>query len=424
MKILLVEDSPPLRQIMSSYIKRAGHLPLIAESGEAALQMIESERVDLVIMDVEMPGLNGFETTRLMRESLGGHWVPIIFVTGVTDDASFQQGIEAGGDDYMAKPVNPIILTAKIRAFERITEMQNQLERLNVELESLSQRDGLTELFNRRYFEEVAEREWQVCVRAHQPISVLMMDVDHFKPYNDFYGHQAGDSCLKLVASTLDRSLQRPADLLARYGGEEFIALLPGTDEIGAMTVAENLRKAVAALAIEHAHSGASTHVTVSIGVATTLHITGLNLKKLVSLADKALYRAKEEGRNRAVAEEYGHHKTALIVANSDEELALICDHLKDHCNIITCTSDNEGVEIARELTPDLILLSNPAGDLRTCRILKQDPATASIPVIFISEQRRAAEMAAAKGITANDCLAMPVQRDALLGKVNHLLSG
>src|SRR6056297_1694192 len=167
MKILLVEDSATLRYTMCSFIQRAGHEAVVAESGEQALQLVESTAVDLVIMDVEMPGLDGFETTRLIREFFGERWVPIIFVTGMGDESSYQKGIEAGGDDYMIKPVSPVILKAKLRAFERIVEMQHQLQQLNQELQDLSQKDGLTELFNRRAYEEKAGRQWQISTRAH-----------------------------------------------------------------------------------------------------------------------------------------------------------------------------------------------------------------------------------------------------------------
>ena len=159
MQILLVEDSATLRHAMSEYIRAAGHEALVAQSGEEALQMIEHTPFDLIIMDVEMPGLNGFETTRLMREWLGEHWIPIIFVTGKTDDASVEEGIEAGGDDYLSKPVSPIILKAKIRAMQRIVDMRNQLSEMNEALEQLSQRDSLTQLYNRRTFNDIAKQQ-------------------------------------------------------------------------------------------------------------------------------------------------------------------------------------------------------------------------------------------------------------------------
>ena len=150
MNILLVEDSATLRFAMEAYIRDAGHHSLAAENGETAVQLIEQENIDMVLMDVEMPGLDGFETTRLIRENLGQNWIPIIFVTGKSDEQSFEKGIAAGGDDYLIKPVSKVILNAKIRAMERIANMRTQLHVLNDELMQLSQRDGLTQLLNRR----------------------------------------------------------------------------------------------------------------------------------------------------------------------------------------------------------------------------------------------------------------------------------
>ncbi|MCW8196322.1 response regulator [Proteobacteria bacterium 005FR1] len=178
MRILLVEDSAVLRYTMVSFIERAGHRAVVAESGEEALQLIESAAVDLVIMDVEMPGLDGFETTRLIREFYGERWVPIIFVTGMGDEASYKKGIEAGGDDYMIKPISPMILQAKLRAFERIADMQQELRELNEKLQRLSQRDSLTELYNRRAFEEKARSQWLVSTRAHEAVTILMIGAD------------------------------------------------------------------------------------------------------------------------------------------------------------------------------------------------------------------------------------------------------
>src|SRR4051812_44824138 len=203
MKILLVEDSATLRYAMRNYIIEAGHTPLITQSGEEALQMLETTPVDMIIMDVEMPGLNGFETTRLIREWLGGHWIPIIFVTGRNEDESYREGIEAGGDDYLIKPVRAMIIKAKIRAMERITEMRDQLNQLNAELEALSQLDSLTQIFNRRTFNEMAQQQWLLAARQQTPVSVLMIDVDHFKLYNDHYGHPAGDVCLKKITQAI-----------------------------------------------------------------------------------------------------------------------------------------------------------------------------------------------------------------------------
>src|SRR5690606_20232854 len=200
------------------------------------------------------------------------------------------------------------------RAFERIVEMQAELQQLNEELQALSQRDGLTGLFNRRTYEEKVASQWAISSRARSSLAILMMDVDHFKDYNDHYGHQAGDDCLKAVAQALTNSLQRPADLLARYGGEEFIALLPDTDIRGAAVVAETLRSEVESLGIPHARSSAADVVTISVGVAVTEYTTGITPVDLVREADEALYIAKAQGRNYVKLKQVSPHKTLLIL--------------------------------------------------------------------------------------------------------------
>lgn len=390
MKILLVEDSATLRYTMCSFIQRAGHDSVVAESGEQALQIIETTPVDLVIMDVGMPGLDGFETTRLIREFFSERWVPIIFVTGMGDEGSYRKGIEAGGDDYMIKPVSPVILEAKLRAFQRIVEMQHQLQQLNAELQALSQRDGLTNLFNRRAYKEKAGNQWQISTRAHNPVAILMLDVDHFKEYNDHYGHQSGDDCLRQVAGALLAALHRPADILARYGGEEFIVLLPNTDLEGARTVAETLRKVVQSLAVPHAHSTAGEVITVSIGGAVTEHTTGLTEQQLAREADDALYRAKARGRNCVELKQLSPHKTLLILDPCHESASATSELLREHFNLITANTREECLEIAHNCHPDLILMSaDTAGaDAESVRGSLQDSEqTADIPIFQIGDK-------------------------------------
>ncbi|UTF61484.1 diguanylate cyclase domain-containing protein [Gilvimarinus sp. DA14] len=357
MKILLVEDSATLRHAMSQYVLDAGHSPLLAESGEQALQLLEDTPVDMIIMDVEMPGLNGFETTALIREWLGSHWIPIIFVTGMSEDDDYRQGIEAGGDDYLIKPVSKMIITAKIRAMERIADMRDQLNRLNNELEALSQLDSLTQVLNRRTFNEQAEQQWLLAGRKQTHTCALMIDVDHFKLYNDHYGHPAGDACLKEVTAAIKGCLNRPYDLLGRYGGEEFVVLLPETDAAGAERVCSSIKQAVADLALPHKVSPVEPIVTVSIGAACCLQPRSCNLEEVIKAADRALYRAKHTGRNQYALEEMTAHRT-VIIAHSDEDVlqeASAC--LRPIYNLITAESAEETLELAVNIRPDLIIL-------------------------------------------------------------------
>lgn len=304
MHILIVEDSATLRSGMNKLISEMGHTPIFAESGEAALQLIGVEQFDLVIMDVEMPGLNGFETTMLMREILGETWVPIIFTTTRDDDGSVLAGIEAGGDDYLVKPISRSVLKAKIIAMHRIAEMQRQLTRLNEQLSKLSHYDELTGLSNRRAFTHRAQQSLLEHSRHQQPSSLLMIDVDHFKQFNDYYGHPAGDRCLRIIAEQMRKTLTRSSDIIARYGGEEFIVFMPNTAIQAALAIGEKLRVAVLEAGIEHKESSVSSYVTISVGASQyDVKIHG-SLERLILDADNNLYAAKHQGRNRVVAGE------------------------------------------------------------------------------------------------------------------------
>jgi diguanylate cyclase (GGDEF)-like protein len=422
MKILLVEDSATLRFAMRNYIIDAGHEPLLARSGEEALQLLENTPVDMIIMDVEMPGLNGFETTRLIREWLAGHWIPIIFVTGLNEDENYREGIEAGGDDYLIKPVSFMIIKAKIRAMERIAEMRDQLNQLNAELEALSQLDSLTQIYNRRTFNELAQQQWALAKRHQQPISALMIDVDHFKLFNDHYGHPAGDACLKKVTHAIKSCLHRSSDILGRYGGEEFIVLLPETDAKGAMRVAQAISEAMENIQIRHDVSPSSTYVTASIGGATCLRTTGHDLEELIKNADRALYKAKRAGRNRSWIDEVATHKTLLLADTDQELLRHFSAHLQPHFNLLTAESHKECLELAVDLHPDLILLGgNIAGTeagAELCRILARTPKTAGISLALVNHSCGKTELELGKNLGIKMCFDNTLSAPALLNKI------
>lgn len=388
MKILLVEDSATLRYAMRNYILEAGHTPLMASTGEEALQLLENTPVDMIIMDVEMPGLNGFETTRLIREWLAGHWIPIIFVTGRNEDEAYREGIDVGGDDYLIKPVSFMVLKAKIRAMERIADMRDQLNRLNAELEAISQLDSLTHIYNRRTFNELAAQQWGLANRQQYAISALMIDVDHFKLYNDHYGHPAGDTCLKQITQAIKSCLLRPSDLLGRYGGEEFVVLLPNSDTLGALRVAETIQDAIRHIHIKHDASPTDELVTVSVGGATCLRTTGHKLEELIKGADRALYKVKRAGRNRALVDEVACHKTVLIADHNTESVQHVSAMLQPHFNIVSCDSREECLEIALDVHPDLILLGTTMADTEDhtlCRHLATNAKTNAIPVAVLT---------------------------------------
>jgi diguanylate cyclase (GGDEF)-like protein len=283
--------------------------PVLADCGERALELFVAERPSLVLLDVNMPGIDGYETARRIRAVRQEEWIPIIFLSASEDDQDLKRAIECGGDDYLVKPVSTVVLNAKMRALQRLDQMRrklievsNELTAANQRLETLSHQDGLTGIANRRAFDFLIERQFVEAQRRREPFAVVLCDVDHFKAYNDQYGHLAGDECLRQVAAALARSCKRATDVAARYGGEEFALLLPDTPAAGALRVVEIAQTELAALAITHAGSTTSNVVTFSAGIASYLPERDKVSRDLAARADEALYRAKQLGRNRAVA--------------------------------------------------------------------------------------------------------------------------
>jgi len=306
MKALVIDDALTSAMLICHLLRKMGIEAMPASEGPAGIELFKEQRPDLVLLDVNMPGMDGYETAKRMRQlERDGEWTPIIFLTSHTSDEDLEHGIAVGGDDYLVKPVSEIVLSAKVRAMQRIAQMRyslvvltRRLDEANRELVRLSSVDGLTGISNRRQFDEVYAREWARAMRSSTALSVLMCDVDYFKQYNDLYGHQAGDECLREVAGVLQSCVRRPADVVARYGGEEFSVVLPDTDIDGAFSVADTMRQGVAGLDISHG-GGKDGKVSISIGVARVVPQKGANTKEsLLLAADTALYAAKQKGRN------------------------------------------------------------------------------------------------------------------------------
>ena len=312
LKVLIVEDSKVALKAISGYIEEMGVQPLLAETGAQAIELYRQQHPDIVLLDIILPDTNGYEVAKQIRMlQRKDDWTAIIFLSVMSKDEDLVRGIEAGGDDYIMKPVGSVVVQAKVRAMYRLVKMQRALVKLaeqlhdaNQELQRLSMTDGLTGLANRRMFDETLQREWRRCIRLNKPMSLVMLDVDHFKQYNDLYGHPQGDECLKAIAKKLSKSAPRPADLVARYGGEEFIMVLGETDEDGARWVAERVRQRVALLQLPHAGSK-HQFVSVSCGIASIHPTRELSADILLQTADKALYQAKHQGRNTVVFAEY-----------------------------------------------------------------------------------------------------------------------
>ncbi|GAB5605810.1 diguanylate cyclase [Sideroxyarcus sp. TK5] len=316
LKILVVEDSKVTVKVLRNYLA-AMHVsdPLIAENGEQALEIYEREQPDVVLLDIKLPDIDGFEVARRIRKLEGEQeWAAIIFLTAMSSDEDLARGISAGGDDYLVKPVSEVVFHAKVRAMQRLVGMQRKLvdvtqklDGANAELLRLSTTDALTGIANRRSLDSFLEREWRRCLRMKKPLALVMMDIDYFKLFNDKYGHQTGDDCLKKVADRIARAAPRGTDLAARFGGEEFTLVLGETDQDGAMWIAERVRQMVADLKVPHYATG-SKFVSISCGVVSVLPDDKVSLEILVKSADAALYQAKRSGRDRVVAGAYGKY--------------------------------------------------------------------------------------------------------------------
>ena len=296
-QVMVVDDSRTQRTIISQFLQELNCELIQCASGDAALITVSENVPDLIILDVEMPGLSGFDTCKAIRGFLQDTWVPIIYLTGRTDPEDIVEGLDAGGDTYITKPVNEEVLKAIAKAMLRLSDIQAQLLQANKELDEVAHFDVLTQIMNRRGYEDMLARLWKDHERRKSPISILLMDIDHFKKYNDGYGHIKGDECLRLVAQTLKKELKRPIDVIARYGGEEFVVILPGTDLNGAKLVGERFIDALKIANIPHEFSDSASHVSVSIGAAEAQ--VDDSAASLLQRADEALYQAKESGRNR-----------------------------------------------------------------------------------------------------------------------------
>lgn len=298
-KVLVVDDSQTQRAVIAEYLKPLNCEVTLASSGEEALMQVTEHVPDLIIMDVEMPGLNGFEACKAIRGFLQDNWVPIVYLTGRTEPSDLVEGLNVGGDAYITKPVHQDVLVAISKAMLRVSKLQSELITANKKLDEVAHFDVLTQIMNRRGYEDMLNRLWKDHERRKASLSVLLMDIDFFKKYNDGYGHIKGDECLREVAQTLKNELKRPIDVLARYGGEEFVVLLPDTDITGAKAVGVRLVSAMKKANIEHKFSDAQPYVTVSIGAAENSE--NQTISSILQTADEALYKAKEAGRDQVI---------------------------------------------------------------------------------------------------------------------------
>ncbi|KUO77878.1 MAG: diguanylate cyclase response regulator [Desulfosporosinus sp. BRH_c37] len=315
--ILIVDDKPGNILVLEGILENLECNIITASSGNVALGLMLEYDFALVLLDVQMPEMDGFETATLMKGSERTKVLPIIFVTAISKEQwCIFKGYEVGAVDYLFKPIEPIVLKSKVKVFLELYEQKRllkkqaelleirvkellDLKQVNCYLENLSTLDGLTGIPNRRSFDQFIETSWKNAMREQLQLSLVMVDIDFFKDYNDNYGHLKGDDCLILVAKMLLSSIKRPIDFVARYGGEEFMAVLTNTGKQGALLVAERMKKGIEQLAITHDYSDVAAWVTVSIGVAEIIPQPTDSIMDLIKNVDQALYQAKQDGRNK-----------------------------------------------------------------------------------------------------------------------------
>lgn len=306
MKILIVDDErdnlevmarilkPGLEQSHGSYIEpmHSDYTLCVAKSGQAALKKAIEEKPDLILLDVIMPDMSGFEVLSSLKESDETRDIPVIFITGMNSVEDEEKGFFLGAVDYITKPFHNSLVRARVKTHLRIAEQMRTIEMLGL-------LDTLTNIPNRRGFDNQMLTEWGRAIREKRELSLLMIDIDRFKSFNDTYGHRQGDTALKAVAKVLTQTLKHQNDFAARWGGEEFTVLLPDTDIDGAMIVAEEIRANAEEAVILNIHDGSAIKLTVSIGVSVVVPDMNSLIQDFIERADKALYAAKESGRNR-----------------------------------------------------------------------------------------------------------------------------
>jgi two-component system cell cycle response regulator len=305
-QILIVDDHPDNVDLLRDRLEARGYATIVARDGEEALRaagaldgpLAPDAIPDLILLDVMLPKVDGREVARRIKADRSLPFMPIIMQTALDSTESKVEGLDAGADDYITKPINFAELEARLRSWLRIKSLQDEVERQSREILRISQTDALTEIDNRRYLEERLREAFEHAKRMHEPFACLMCDLDLFKSVNDNHGHQAGDVVLKQLAQLL-RSEAREIDRVGRYGGEEFMLILPGTSAEAAMRFADRVRNAVAQRTFSF--DGGSVQRTISCGVAGWPHPRISHVDELVRAADDALYVAKETGRNRVV---------------------------------------------------------------------------------------------------------------------------
>ncbi len=321
-KILIVDDCLDNVELLSTILVNQGYEVAKSDRASLAIEMTKADPPDLILLDICMPEMNGFEVCQILKSDRRTQNIPIIFLSALTEIEDKAQAFSLGGDDYITKPFH--IKEVLIRVENQLKKYRWQIElkdknlhleqekrqllatktkllNLNQKLNRMATLDRLTQIANRHLFDEFLTREWQRGRREQFPLSLILSDIDYFKFYNDYFGHQAGDICLKKVAKAMSKTVKRPADLVARYGGEEFAIILPQTSANNALLLAEKIRLEVKQLNLPHPKSLTSNIVSLSLGVTSVIPHPRYTIKQLLVTADKALYQAKKQGRDRTI---------------------------------------------------------------------------------------------------------------------------
>jgi diguanylate cyclase (GGDEF)-like protein len=397
--ILLVDDKKENLLALEAILEIPGLNIFTALSGNTALGLMLEHDFAVVILDVRMPGMDGFEVAELMRKSEKTKFIPIIFVTAFSKDESYIfKGYEIGAVDYLFKPLDPVILRSKVNIFleldlnkKELEQSKRKIEKQNERLKELSITDGLTGLYNHRHFQDMLKREFAMVRRNSSDLSCFMIDLDYFKDVNDTFGHTFGDFVLQRFSQLLKDAV-RETDILARYGGEEFVLLLPHTSLEGAMVLAEKFRKKAEACVYES--DGHSKRVTASVGVASYGTHHPSSPSELVTFADQALYRAKAEGRNQVRI--YNEDLLTRSGALSSSSTSYLSDLKKQLNKILEITKENTVASLElliRQLTPGQDRFQDPERSQQTLEILDLMSERLGVSRVHLQTFKRAARL-------------------------------
>ncbi len=320
--ILVVDDNPDNLGVALTFLSEEQFEVAVATDGASALESARLVNPQLILLDVMLPDMSGFKLCKTLKSSSELSETPVIFMTALDEPQYKVQGFEAGGVDYLTKPLERLELLARIdnhlrihqqsqilqianhdlkRANQTLKQQNRSITENNHKLQQLVHIDGLTQVGNRRCFDERLNQEWLRLRRERRPLSLILFDIDYFKAYNDHYGHPAGDTCLVQIAQKVKRLLKRPGDLLTRYGGEEFAIILPNVDAAGAIYIANLIQTEIARLEIHHEASSVGPYVTISQGISTCTPLGSIPPAQLLQSADQALYLAKQQGRDQSI---------------------------------------------------------------------------------------------------------------------------